>query len=156
MQKDEFTTSSLLITRFLLGQATFGVDAKLVQEVVKMNEITPVHGAPSGVIGIRNLRGRIVTVVDLAAHLNLGTVAGSNEARMLIVDYEGESYGFLVDAVTDAVVVDEQDIYPPPANLKPALTRCLWGIWREDNCLVAILNLNSMYEWEQADSVTTD
>jgi chemotaxis signal transduction protein len=58
MHENEQTTGGLLVTGFTLGDAAFGVDARLVQEVVKVGELTRVHGAPADVVGIRNLRGR--------------------------------------------------------------------------------------------------
>jgi chemotaxis signal transduction protein len=124
---DEEATDGLLATRFTLGDASFGVDARLVQEVVKVGELTPVHSAPSGVIGVRNLRGRIVTVVDMATHLNLGHVESGPETRLLIMEHQGEFYGFLVDAVTDAIAMDEKRIGKPPARCHaghPHAKRC--------------------------------
>jgi purine-binding chemotaxis protein CheW len=149
MQYDEETADGLLVTGFTLGASDFGVDARLVQEVVKVGEITRVHDAPSGVIGIRNLRGRIVTVVDMAIHLDLGSVEIGPETRLLIMEHQGESYGFLVDAVTDAIALDVERIGVPPASLDPALRSRLQGIWREADKLTAILDPQALFQWEE-------
>lgn len=148
LRDNEETTDGLLVTGFTLGDASFGVDARLVQEVVKVGELTPVHGAPSGVVGIRNLRGRIVTVVDMAAHLNLGHVESGPETRLLIMEHQGEFYGFLVDAVTDAIAMDEKRIGKPPASLEPALRSLLIGVWREGQTLTAILDPQALFKWK--------
>jgi purine-binding chemotaxis protein CheW len=150
MQYDEETTDGLLVTGFALGAADFGVDARLVQEVVKVGELTRVHAAPPGVIGIRNLRGRIVTVVDMATHLDLGSVVIGPETRLLIMEHQGESYGFLVDAVTEAIALDEEHIGAPPASLDPALRGRLRGVWREADRLTAILDPQALFQWEDA------
>lgn len=144
----ETTNDGLLVTGFTLGAAAFGLDARLVQEVVKVGELTRVHDAPPAVVGIRNLRGRIVTVVDMAKHLQLGEVRRGPETRLLIMEHQGESIGFLVDAVTDALAVDSERISPAPASLDPALRDRLQGVWREGDQLTAILDPQALLRWE--------
>lgn len=148
MESTQNVSDGLLVTGFTLGEAAFGVDAQLVQEVVKVGELTPVHDAPPGVVGIRNLRGRIVTVVDMSTHLDLGSVAISPNNRLLIMEHQGESYGFLVDAVTDAMTLDEESIIAPPASLDPALRGRLLGVWRKGDRLTAILDPQTLFQWE--------
>jgi len=148
MQKDATQTiDGMLVTGFTVNDAAFGIDARLVLEVVKVGDVTPVHGAPSGVCGIRNLRGRIVTVVDMAAHLGLGRVAVGPKTRLLIIDHQGEPYGFLVDTVTDAFDLTLDRIIAPPAGMNPALRNRLTGVWRKDECLTAILNADTLFNW---------
>lgn len=154
MQSLEELDDGLLITAFMLGDATFGVNARLVQEVVKVGELTCVHHAPAAVVGIRNLRGRIVTVVDLAVRLELGCATVGPDARLLIMEGQGEPIGFLVDTVTDAIAVTEDQIAPPPASIEPALRRNLRGIWREGDRLIAILDPPALFEWDDAEFAT--
>jgi purine-binding chemotaxis protein CheW len=149
LRDNEEASDGLLVTGFTLGDATFGVDARLVLEVVKVGELTPVHGAPAGVVGIRNLRGRIVTVVDMATHLNLGQVAIGSENRLLIMEHQGEFYGFLVDAVTDAIALDEKRIGKPPASLESGLRSRLIGVWRDGQTLTAILDPQALFNWKE-------
>ncbi len=146
--QNKSTTNGLLIIVFALGEASFGIDAQMVQEVVKVGEITPVHGAPSEVKGIRNLRGHIVTVVDTAVHLKLGSVQFSPETRLLIMERDGESYGFLVDRVTDALSLDENEIAPPPSSIDAALRDRLKGVWRDRDRLIAILDPEELFKWK--------
>ncbi|MCC7221889.1 MAG: chemotaxis protein CheW [Candidatus Contendobacter sp.] len=141
----------LLITTFMLGDALFGVNAWLVQEVVKVGGLTRVHHAPTAVAGIRNLRGRIVTVVDLALRLELGCVTLGPDARLLIMEWQGEPVGFLVDTVTDAITVSEERITPPPASIDPVLRRSLRGIWREGDRLIAILDPPALFQWDDVE-----
>jgi purine-binding chemotaxis protein CheW len=148
MQHDEDLDRGLLIIVFTLGNATFGVNARRVQEVVKVGHLTCVHHAPAAVAGIRNLRGRIVTVVDLAVRLKLGCATRGPEARLLIMEWQGEPIGFLVDAVTDAIVVSEDRIAPPPAGIDPVLRGNLYGLWREGDRLIAILDPPALFQWD--------
>lgn len=141
------SADGLLVTGFTVGDASFGIDARLVLEVVKVGEVTPVHGAPPGVAGIRNLRGRIVTVVDMATHLGLGCVDNGPETRLLIMERHGEPFGFLVDAVTDAIALDVEHLGPPPAGMDQSLRSRLIGVWREGAILTAIIDAEALFKW---------
>jgi purine-binding chemotaxis protein CheW len=150
MGYDGETSDGFLVTGFMLGAAAFGVDARLVQEVVKVGELTRVHDAPRGVVGIRNLRGRIVTVIDMATHIGLGSVETGSENRLLIMEHQGESYGFLVDAVTDAIALNVENISAhSAAGLDPALHGRLRGVWRDADRLMAILDSEALFQWEK-------
>lgn len=150
MEFEGENTDVNLITGFSVSDASFGVDARLVLEVVKVGELTRVHGAPRDVVGIRNLRGRIVTVVDMAAHLGLGTVEIGPDSRLLIMESSGESFGFLVEAVTDAISIEPGGLSVPPASLEPALRGRLLGVWREEDRLTAVLDPAVLFRWEEA------
>jgi purine-binding chemotaxis protein CheW len=145
----EESADGMLVAEFTLGDAVFGVDARLVQEVVKVGELTRVHGAPADVVGIRNLRGRIVTVVDMAAHMGLGRIEVGPETRMLIMEHQGEYYGLLVDSVTEAIALDEASIAAPPASLSTALRSRLIGTWRNGQALTAILDPAALFIWNE-------
>ncbi len=147
--EDEFD-DGMLVTGFALGPANFGIDARAVLEVVKVGEMTHVHGAPQGVVGIRNLRGRIVTLVDMATHLGLGAVELGPENRLLIMEHRGDCYGFLVDAVGDAIALAQDRIEPPLANLDPALLGKLQGIWRDTDRVTAILDPQALFQWDES------
>lgn len=144
-KKEANAGGGLLVAQFMIGEATFGVDARRVLEVVKVGEWTPVHGAPEGVLGIRNLRGRIVTVIDFAVQLGLGQVVPGPASRLLIMEQLGDYYGFLVDAVTEAVALDETQITEPPSSLAADLRNRLTGVWREGRALTAIIEPDSLF-----------
>lgn len=148
--QDNILDSVFLVTAFTLGEAAFGIEARLVQEVVRPGEVTPVHGAPSDVVGIRNLRGRIVTVLDGAAHLGLGAVETGPDNRILIMEREGEPYGLLVDAVTDALALDRGRLDSPPSSMDPIIREHLCGVWREEGRLTAILDPEALFRSEEA------
>jgi purine-binding chemotaxis protein CheW len=124
-----------------LGEAAFGIDAQQVQEVTRVGDVTPVCHAPPYVVGIRNLRGRIVTVIDLQARLELGRVRMSLENRILIVESQSESVGLLVDSVADTIATTTDALVPPPPNLHGVQSRNLRGVCRGGERLVALLDL---------------
>jgi purine-binding chemotaxis protein CheW len=143
------TEEGLLLATFLLGNGTFGVDARQIQEVARVGEVTPVHHAPACIVGIRNLRGHIVTVLDLRALLELGRVQTSPENRILIVEGQGEPIGLLVDSVADTVSPETGELLPPPPNLHGVQSRRLLGVCRAADRLVAVLKLDALLQPEE-------
>jgi purine-binding chemotaxis protein CheW len=133
----------LLIATFQLGgdDGVFGIDATLIQEVVMVGELTPVRHAPDFVAGIRNLRGRIITVIDLCVRLGLGYVERSPESRILIADWKGEPVGLLVDRVADALPLQPGDLEPSPPNLHGVQMQKLLGVFHSGDRLAALLDL---------------
>lgn len=138
--QSDAANDGLLVATFLLGEAVFGIDAQQVQEVAKVGDLTRVHHAPADVVGIRNLRGRIVTVIDLRTRLELGKVTPSPENRLLIVDGHGEPLGLLVDRVADTFTARLEDLAPPPPNLHGVQSRNIRGVCQGGGRLVALLD----------------
>ena len=143
---DTQVSDGLLVATFLLGESAFGVDTARVQEVVRVGDITPVHHAPDYVVGIRNLRGRIVTVIDLRWRLNLGSAEVGPDSRILIVESQGDPVGLLVDRVADTIAVDPDRLEPPPPNLHGVQARHLRGVCQGGGRLVALLDPGSVLE----------
>jgi purine-binding chemotaxis protein CheW len=142
------TQEDLLVATFQLGDddGVFGIDATLIQEVVMAGELTPVRHAQPYVAGIRNLRGRIITVIDLCVRLELGTVEIGPESRILIADWKGEPVGLLVDRVADAVAVEAGGLEPAPPNLHGVQMQKLLGVFPSGERLAALLDLTAVLD----------
>lgn len=130
---------------FRIGKEAFGVDIFAVREIVKAQEITPVPGTAEYVLGIINLRGKIVSVMDLSERLGLGASAVDRASRILVVDLDGITVGFLVDAATEVLKLSEESIDPPPDELTNTIHHgYLEGVGKLDDRLVIILNLRNL------------
>ena len=129
-----------LVATFLLGESLFGIDTALIQEVVRFGGLTPVHHAPAYVMGIRNLRGKIVTVIDLQERLDLGAASLTGTSRVLIVEHAGEPVGLVVDGVSDTLAINPTEIKPPPPGIHGIQGKHLLGVHRSGNRLVALLD----------------
>jgi len=140
--------NALLVISFNLGAAVFGIDARQIQEVSRVGAITRVHHAPEDVIGIRNLRGHIITVIDLRTRLQLGRVETTPASRVLIVEGQGEPIGLLVDEVADTINVNPADLQPAPANVNGVQSRNLRGVCRHGRSLVALLDLATVLQFQ--------
>jgi purine-binding chemotaxis protein CheW len=130
----------LLVSTFLLRGALCGVETHVVEEVVRLQSVTRVARAPEYVLGIVNLRGRIVTVIDLARKLGLGSVDPGSEARLYIVQAHSESVGLLVDRAVDVAELHRHSLERPPANVSGADGRFFRWIGRVNGRVVAILD----------------
>jgi len=131
----------LLTATFYLGEdGLFAIDAILIQEVVVLGELTPVRHAPDFVAGIRNLRGRIITVIDLSARLGIGSVEIGPESRVLIADWKGEPVGLLVDRVADAIALEPGSLEAAPSNVHGVQKQKMRGVFRSGQRLVALLD----------------
>ena len=145
--KLDFEEGALLST-FMLEEAAFGLEAATIQEIVKTGEIAKVYNAPAFVLGIRNLRGRIITVIDLAVRLGLRTEGSpiGEDSRLLIAEWRGESIGLLVDRVADTVVAEKHEVAPPPPDLNGIPSRLLWGVYQGHGKVVALLALENVLD----------
>lgn len=133
---------ALLISTFYLGEKAYGLPTTHVQEIVRFRGVTPVHHAPAFILGVVNLRGKIVTVFDLAARTGLGRLAQDTEGRVIILDWSGEHVGLLVDDVIDVFPVEPADIARSPANMPEAQSAYLLGILSHEGRLIPVLNVD--------------
>jgi len=139
---------------FRIARETYGIDIFAVREIVKPQEITPVPGTESYVLGIINLRGRIVSVVDLAARLGLGAAEVGRSTRILVVDLDGFTVGFLVDAATEVLKLDGDAIEPAPEELKSSIREdYLEGVGKLADRLVIILNLRHLLTEQETEAM---
>lgn len=140
----EETNQDLLLVTFRLADAWYGLDTNRIQEVILVGEITTVHHAPHFVRGIANLRGKIVTVLDLNLILGLPPQDVGEDARILIVPWVDEQIGLLVECVTDVVSLNAEQIEPLPSNLRDDISQFLQGVYSEteQDRLLGILDLD--------------
>ena len=134
------TGQTLLLATFYVRDALCALDAAGVQEVIRVGPVTPVRYAPEEVVGIVNLRGRIVTIVDLGLRLGFPKAVGSADSRIFIIEDRNEFIGLLVDRVDEVVEVERDHWQPPPANVPGGQARFFKGVCRTAGRVVAVVN----------------
>ena len=134
------TSPPLLATSFYVCGALCAVDASIVEEVVRLRHITPVPHAPDYLMGVMNLRGKIVSVIDLARKLDLGATEPGEESRVYIVRDRSELVGLLVERAADVIELDGGALEPSPANVRGVESRFVLGIGRSGGRLAALLD----------------
>jgi purine-binding chemotaxis protein CheW len=137
-------TGMVELATFYVGEALCGMDILKVQEINKLMEMTSVPQAPDYVMGILNLRGQIVTIIDLGKKLGLDTTEVTDSCRNIIVSSKGEYVGLLVTRISDVVDANWEKVEPPPANIGGVQGRYFKGVFKTDARLVGILDVEKV------------
>ncbi len=132
------------LTIFQVANITCGLDIADVQEINKHFDITNAYGAPEYVRGIINLRGEIVTVIDLHQKFGIEQEALNDKMRVVIVESQGENIGLLVDRIDDIILADPKLIEPPPSNVSGVTGEYFTGILKTDEALISILDVHNL------------
>lgn len=141
---------SVELATFYAGEALCGMDILKIQEINKLLEMTPVPQAPEYVRGILNLRGQIVTVIDLCRKLGLPSVeVDKEESRNIIVHSGNEYVGMLVERISDVVRADTDAVQPPPANIGGVQGKYFEGVYKTDDSLIGILNAEEVLTMDE-------
>ena len=127
---------------FHLADQLLGIRVGLIQEVLMGEEILPVPLSPREVSGFLNLRGQIVTAVDLRALLGLPDRMEGESFMNVVVQHGDELFSLLVDRVGDVVEAGNSAFEPPPSTLDPIWKRCCEGVIRLDRSLLVVLDVD--------------
>jgi purine-binding chemotaxis protein CheW len=133
-----------LLATFFVREALCALDAGGIQEVIRLGPFTPVRHAPAAVAGIVNLRGKIVTVLDLGLRVGFPPIVPAAQSRIFIMEDRNEFIGLLVDSVDEVVEIDPAQLQPPPANISPRQARFLKGICRTGSRVITLLDTSAV------------
>jgi len=129
------------LVSFFLGDEEYGVDVRLVQEIIRVTEVTQVPRAPEFVKGVINLRGRIIPVVDLKRKLGLGDVAVSRLSRIVVVKLKDRLIGLLVDAASQVLKVPVSSIEAAPEEIVDIDLSSIRGVAKLEKRLIILIDL---------------
>jgi purine-binding chemotaxis protein CheW len=139
--------ASAIISTFYIDGALFGLDTAMVEEVVRPRRITRVAYSPDYVLGIMNLRGNIVTVLDLAQVLKLGKTSVTDDSRLYIVRDGDGIAGLMVDRAADVMELDAGAL-EAAGGVRGPESRFLKGITRSGDRLVTVLDVAAVLATE--------
>lgn len=134
---------------FDLGDEVYGIDISKVQEIIRMQDITQVPGAPSFVEGVINLRGKIIPVVDLHRRFGLSPTPVTKASRIVVVETDGFVIGMVVDAVSEVLRISTNCVEPPSPIVAGVDSEYIRGIAKLENRLVILLQLDKVLTSEQ-------
>lgn len=137
---------------FRLDSETYGINVMQVQEVLRYTEIAPVPGAPIYVMGIINLRGNVVTVIDTRARFGLEISEITDNTRVVIIEAEKQVIGILVDSVAEVVYLKASEIDAAPNVGNDESAKFIQGVSNRDGELLILVDLNKLLsddEWEE-------
>jgi purine-binding chemotaxis protein CheW len=125
---------------FYVDQLMFGIDVKMVQEVIKLQRMTPVPLASETVKGLINLRGQIITALDLRARLGLGPRSGERDPMNVVVTTSDAVISLLVDRIGDVVEVGPEQYEDTPDTLPLTAHQLVTGVYKLRDQLLLVLN----------------
>lgn len=128
---------------FQLYNEFYGINVMQVKEVLRYTHIAPVPGSPSHVLGILNLRGNVVTVVDMRRCFHVKESAISDRSRIIIVEVEQQTFGVLVDSVEEVVYLFDDDI-DLPTNVHDDNQRFVQGLANHQERLLILVELSKL------------
>jgi len=137
---------------FKLDNETYGINVMLVQEVLRYSEIAPVPGAPLYVLGIINLRGNVVTVIDTRSRFGLESSEITDSTRVVIIESESQVIGILVDSVAEVVYLRASDIDDAPNVGNDESAKFIQGVSNREGELLILVDLNKLLsddEWDE-------
>jgi len=146
---EEYDDEVLRWVTFELEEETYGITVTDVREVLRFTEIAPVPGAPSHVIGIINLRGNVVTVIDTRNRFGLGSKEVDDLTRIVIIEIDNQEIGILVDSVAEVVDLKMSDIEPAPNVGNEDTSRYIMGVTSRNGELLIIVDLKKILSLEE-------
>lgn len=138
------TTRDVQIVGLRIGRETYGVPISLVREIVRVPEITVVPNAQKYVEGVINLRGKIISVVDLRKRFGETDVQSNKKNRIVVVELENRTVGLIVNAASEVLKIPPSDIEPPSSVFLNGEVDYVTGVGKLNNRLVILLDLNKV------------
>ncbi|MBF0449614.1 MAG: purine-binding chemotaxis protein CheW [Candidatus Magnetomorum sp.] len=132
------------LATFYVSEALCGMDILRIQEINKNMEITSVPNSPAHVVGVLNMRGRIVTIIDVCKKLGLSKTEATASRRNIIVYSQNEYVGMLVDRVAEVVPAEWNKVTPPPSNVRGVQGKYFEGVYKTKDGLIAILDIEEV------------
>ena len=137
----------LHIVGFQVGRETYGVPITSLHEIVRVPEITAVPDAPEYMEGVINLRGKIVSVIDLRKRFSEKTIDQGRQNRILVVEHNGRLAGLIVDSASEVLKIPATDVEPAPATFQDGGLNCVTGLGKYQGRLIVLLDMAKLLEY---------
>jgi purine-binding chemotaxis protein CheW len=132
------------IVGFRVGRETYGIPIMALHEIVRVPEVTAVPDAPAHLEGVINLRGKIVSVVDLRKRFKQPATVLTRHSRILVVEHRGRLVGMIVDAASEVLKIAESEIEPAPQMMKEGGLDCVTGLGKYQKRLIILLDIDKV------------
>ena len=136
----------LHIVGFQVGRETYGVPITSLHEIVRVPDITAVPDAPDYMEGVINLRGKIVSVIDLRKRFGEPKTALNRRNRILVVEHGGRLSGLIVDSASEVLKIPANEIEPSPATLQDGGLNCVTGLGKYRGRLIVLLDMAKLLD----------
>lgn len=159
MEKDNVTKmkrTNAELNRFIefsLGREDYAIPLLMVREVISVPETTPIPKSPGHFLGIMNLRGQVISVVDLRKKLKIETKQDKEEA-VIIVDIGGMNIGVVVDSINKVLAFSAEDVSEMPEVENQLNTQYIFGVYKKENSLTILLDIAKVLDLKDLDTIS--
>ncbi|MEX0582064.1 MAG: chemotaxis protein CheW [Sneathiella sp.] len=142
------TTSNMQeYVTILIADQLFGIPVLEVHDVLRDLKLTKIPLAPAEVAGALNLRGRIVTAIDVRKRLGLPQLERKDAGMSIVVEHQGEPYSLMIDNVGEVLTLDVNDLQPTPVTLNACWKEISGGVYRLEEKLLVVLQIERMLDF---------
>ncbi|DAB34420.1 MAG TPA: chemotaxis protein CheW [Sulfurospirillum sp. UBA12182] len=128
---------------FIIGNEEYAVPILSIQEIIKPIEFTRVPSVPEYVLGVFNLRGNVIPLIDLRRKFNLPPVSNSEDTRYIVMKGRENTAGFVIDRLTEAIGIKQSRIDPPPETIHQD-KGMIYGIGKREDSMLTILKVEAL------------
>jgi purine-binding chemotaxis protein CheW len=144
MNKAENSYTTQQIVCFKINNEEYGIDILNVQEILKIPKVTKLPRSADYIIGVFDLRGKVIPIIDLSRRFGLSKDRSNEARRAIVVDIKSKRIGLAIDAVSHVVKIEGKDIEPPPPILKGISGKYIVGIAKLADGFVILLDINQI------------
>ena len=137
------------VVGFQVGRETYGIPIASLHEIVRVPEITAVPDAPAYMEGVINLRGKIVSVLDLHKRFGKRATPIQRRSRILVVEHKGRLAGMIVDEASEVLKIAETDIEAAPGMMQEGGLDCVTGLGKYQGRLIILLDVAKILDFRQ-------
>ena len=153
MEKTEKSLNSIQIVCFKIGKEEYGLDILKVQEILKLPKVTRLPKSAEYIMGVIDLRGKVIPIIDLAKRFRIDEGRESLVRRAIVVDIRNKKVGLGIDSVSHVIKVDQKDIEPPPPIVKGISGRYITGIAKLQEGFVIVLDIEQIFSSEEVSAL---
>lgn len=152
LNQEEDTQKGRFLT-FKLGEESFGLEIKYVTEIVGIQPITKIPEVPNYVKGIINLRGKVISVIDVRIKFQKEPVEYDERTCIIVIDIEDMSLGLIVDNVSEVITIKDEDIVPPPSYKTGFQNEYIKGVGKYKDGVKLLLDSNKLLTNEEKQEI---
>jgi len=138
------TEELLQLVSFTIGQEEFGLNIQRIQEINRVVEITRVPNSPEFVIGVINLRGKVIPIIDLRRRFGFPPKESDKNTRIIVVELDNMVVGFIVDAVREVIRIPKSITEPPPPIIAGIGSEYIISVAKMENRLLILLDIERL------------
>lgn len=151
-EAEEDVQSNMFLT-FNLGKESYGIEIRYVTEIIVMQEITTVPDMPEFIIGVINLRGNVISIMDIRKRFKLESKEYNDRTCIIVVDINNIMVGLVVDTVSEVLNIPEEEVDPPPQTHSGIKSNYIMGMGKTGKQVRILLDIGKILYEEELEQV---